>query len=418
MAPIRDSSRPRVLHICEYVLARSETFVQQRLVGDQFPCVIAGWERVSGGLEVPCPSVILPRRVPIERAGPSFVARATRRLARPIELTRQTIDLMSLIVRSAPALVHAHFGTIGISVYRACELLNVPLVVSFYGYDVGWLPRQRGTMSAYARMFANAAALTAEGPALARALVGLGAPREAVKLLPLGFPASLLSEPLPERAAGATFELLQVARFVEKKGIDVTLRSLALARAAGVDARLVLIGDGPLRAAIESLIDELGVRGAVTLPGFVAHDELPKYLGRAHALVQPSRTAADGDTEGGHPTILLEAQARGVPVLGTTHADIPLVVRHGSSGLLCAEGDHEALARHIVRLAGEPETLAAMGAAARKMTLRRHDPKVLLSLRERLYREAIRRYRSKPRHKFFLPPGRVVNDPFEGQVHA
>jgi colanic acid/amylovoran biosynthesis glycosyltransferase len=310
-------------------------------------------------------------------------------------LARQTIDLAALIVRSAPAVVHAHFGTVGIAVSRVCALLNVPLVVSFYGFDVGSVPRQRGAMRAYARLFATAAALTAEGPALARTLMGLGAPRDVVKLLPLGFPEWALNEPIPTRSGAGAFNLLQVARFVEKKGVDVTLRALAHARAAGVDARLVLIGDGPLRGALESLIDELGLRSVVELPGFVRHRGLGDHFARAHVFVQPSRTAANGDTEGGHPTVLLEALARGIPVLATTHADIPLVVRHGVSGLLCAENDHEALARNIVTLAREPQTLAAMGVAARKMTLRRHDPKTLISLRERLYREAIRRHRPK-----------------------
>jgi glycosyltransferase involved in cell wall biosynthesis len=110
--------------------------------------------------------------------------------------------------------------------------------------------------------------------------------------------------------------------------------------------------------------------------------------------------------------VLLEAEVRGIPVLATTHADIPLVVRHGVSGLLGPENDHEALARHIVSLAKEPKTLAAMGAAARRLVLRRHDPKVLLALRERVYREAIRWYRKRRPPLSSLPPGRMFRDPF------
>jgi len=407
-----DVARPRVLHFCEYLLGRSETFVQQRLRGDRFQPTIAGFERVVGGLDLPCPSVILPRRD--WDLGRSLGARVVRRLGRPLNRARRALDLVALLARSAPAVVHAHFGPSGVAIAGACELLRIPLVTSFYGYDVGQIPRMPGGADLYGRLFSTAAALTAEGPALARALMRLGAPADAVKLLPLGVPGFLMGAPPPAKAKSASLSLLQVARFVEKKGVDVTLRALAAARHAGADARLVLVGDGPLRADIERLIADLALGNAVLLPGFVAHRELEAYFLSADAYVQPSRTAADGDTEGGHPTVLLEAQVRGLPVLATTHADIPLVVRDGATGLLCAENDHEALARHIVRFAKEPEPRTAMGVAARKMTLRRHDPKTLLSLQERLYREAIRRYRkTRPPLRIPRPPGNILPDPFE-----
>jgi colanic acid/amylovoran biosynthesis glycosyltransferase len=403
-------ARPRVLHLSETILARTETFIQQRLEGDRFEPVVAGWVRATDGLDVPCPSLILPDRV--QRGGSGFASRAARRATRPLVHAHRMLDLASLLVRAAPTVVHAHFGTVGMTVAGVCERLRIPLVVSFYGFDVGSVPRQRGGANPYTRLFSTAAALTAEGPALARSLMALGAPADAVKLLPLGFPASLLAEPTPARFDGGAFNLLQIARFVEKKGIDVTLRGLASARRAGVDARLVLIGDGPLRPELEALIDELGVRAAVTLPGFVAHTALEPYFARAHAYVQPSRTAADGDTEGGHPTVILEAQARGIPVLATTHADIPLVVRHGVSGLLGAENDHEALARHIASLAKEPRALAEMGEAARRSALRRHDPGTLRALRERVYREAVRRYRKRRSPLPSVLAGRLRRDPF------
>ncbi len=403
----------RVLHFSQSILAGSETFVQQRLRGDRFRAVLAGWERVDGGLEVPCRWVILPQRTP----GParSFPGRVARRLVSPLKTAHGTLDIIKLLVRSAPAIVHAHFGTVGIAVAQACELLQIPLVTSFYGFDVGWLPRQRGGASVYRRLFDAAAALTVEGPALARALMRLGAPPEKVKLLPLAFPAELLGEleRRPDTAANH-FTLLQIARFVEKKGIDVTLRALALARREGTAVRLVLVGDGPLRPAVESLIAELDLKGAVELPGFLPHRDLGQLFERAHAYVQPSRTASNGDTEGGHPAVLLEAQARGVPVLSTTHADIPLVVRDGVTGLLCPENDHEALARNIIRLAKEPRTCVSMGIAARNMVLRRHHPSIVRELQERVYREALRRHAIKPRQLPFLPPRTPLRDPFDG----
>jgi hypothetical protein len=77
--------------------------------------------------------------------------------------------------RVRPDVTHAHFGPSGVQAYRQCELLRIPLVVSFYGYDVGILPRSSKVASRDRAMFPTLAAVTAEGPALARCLIELGA---------------------------------------------------------------------------------------------------------------------------------------------------------------------------------------------------------------------------------------------------
>jgi colanic acid/amylovoran biosynthesis glycosyltransferase len=66
------------------------------------------------------------------------------------------------------------------------------------------------------------------------------------------------------------------------------------------------------------------------------------------ALIHPSVTAADGDSEGGAPTVLLEAQAIGTPIVTTRHADIPHVVPEGAGVFLCAEHDVDALGDALV----------------------------------------------------------------------
>lgn len=301
-----------------------------------------------------------------------------------------------MLARLHPTVVHAHFGLAGLRVDRACQVLGTPLIVSFYGFDASSRPNNPEVARRYRQLFQTAAALTAEGPALARQLLALGAPTDRVKLLPLGLPAWALE--VPERSISweaKPLRLLQVARFAEKKGIDTSLRALAAARAKGADAELVLVGSGRLETSIRALIGELGLEDAVTLPGFVPHAELPRLLAEAHAFLQPSRTADDGDTEGGHPTTLLEAQAQQVPVLGTRHADIPMAVRHGVTGWLVAENDHPALADALVALDRDRGRLRRMGEAARPWVLRRHHPDRLIRLRERVYREALRTYANR-----------------------
>jgi glycosyltransferase involved in cell wall biosynthesis len=87
-------------------------------------------------------------------------------------------------------------------------------------------------------------------------------------------------------------------------------------------------------------------------------------LARASVFIQHSVTAANGDKEG-WPVALAEAAASGLPIVATTHASIPEQVGHGESGLLCDEGDWQAMGKFMQQLADDIALRRAMGAAAR-----------------------------------------------------
>jgi colanic acid/amylovoran biosynthesis glycosyltransferase len=166
--------------------------------------------------------------------------------------------------------------------------------------------------------------------------------------------------------------------------VDISIRAVGLLRERGVDVRLDIIGDGPERPSLEQLRTELRLERAVSFLGLLPHSELGRTFASVDALVQPSRTAADGDSEGGHPTVILEAQAQALPVISTRHADIPMVVRHGETGLLVSENDVVELADAL----GAFETLDrhSMGTRARERALRRHRPEKVARLQEAIYR--------------------------------
>lgn len=371
----------RVTHVVGHAIERSETFIQRRLVGRRYEPSVLTWALVPGGLTVPCPVRLIwpPEDGPLGQRFPKLA-----RLARHG-------GVLAGLLRGRPNVVHAHFGSVGMGILRETRALRLPLITSFYGYEVGTIPREPGGLARLQALFNGGTAFTAEGPALARRMMELGARPESVKLLPLCLPAWAMAR--PERAVdwrAPELRLLQVARFAEKKGIDLTLRALGSARRRGVPATLTLVGDGDQRPELERIAAEQGLGDAVSWLGFRPYDELPGFLSRSHVFIQPSRTAAGGDTEGGHPTTLIEAQAQGVPVIGSLHADIPFAVRHGETGLLAPENDVEAVADAIVRLHASRDLLVAMSERARTLALRRHDPERLRILRERIYREASR----------------------------
>jgi glycosyltransferase involved in cell wall biosynthesis len=163
-----------------------------------------------------------------------------------------------------------------------------------------------------------------------------------------------------------------VASLRPYKGHAVLLDAVALLRARGLAARVVLVGDGPLRADLEARIARLDLGDAVSLRGAVRHEEIAGLLAGATAVVQPSVTQADGQMEG-IPVALMEAMACGVPVVSTRLSGIPELVREGEGGLLVPERDPEALADAMARIAGDPSLAARLGAGARRIVERDFD---------------------------------------------
>jgi colanic acid/amylovoran biosynthesis glycosyltransferase len=102
-------------------------------------------------------------------------------------------------------------------------------------------------------------------------------------------------------------------------------------------------------------------------------------------VLQPSRTASDGDTEGGAPTVLIEAQAAGKPVLTTRHADIPEIVRPGESAVVVPENDAAALGDALIDLLSHPERWRDMGSAGRRHVEAEHDIHRQMERLEALY---------------------------------
>jgi glycosyltransferase involved in cell wall biosynthesis len=221
---------------------------------------------------------------------------------------------------------------------------------------------------------------------MAANLAAIGCPRDRIRVVKIGIDLSKFAfEP---RVRSGPLILMQTARLVEKKGVDTSIRSFAAAHPRLGASELWIVGDGPLRASLEDLANSLGIGSSVRFLGELSHQDYIRATQDAHICIQPSRTARDGDTEGGAPTVLLEMQALGVAVVTTRHADIPTVV--AEPGDLPEEKDTEGVAAAIVRAAETPEDeWIARLARARAFVVREHDAGVTARQHEELYREAM-----------------------------
>src|SRR2546422_739996 len=154
----------------------------------------------------------------------------------------------------------------------------------------------------------------------------------------------LLFQPPPRIPAPAPPLLLFVGRMVEKKGLPDLLSATAHLRRSGVPARCRLVGAGPLEAELRETARRLGIDGAVEIFPPASQEEVARvHLPAASVLVMPFVIAPDGDRDG-LPTTLLEAMARGVPVVSSRLPGIPEAVPEGEAGLLAGPGDVGGLA--------------------------------------------------------------------------
>ena len=166
------------------------------------------------------------------------------------------------------------------------------------------------------------------------------------------------ADALRERAGGPI--LLFVGRLVPYKGLDVLLRALP-----GLEAQTVIVGDGPLRGALETMVRELASAIAYNLAGEVTDDERLAWLHACDALVLPSTTRQEA-----FGMVQLEAMLCGRPVVSTDlPTGVPWVNVHGETGLVVPAGDAASLRAALDRLVADADLRHALGAAARARAL-------------------------------------------------
>ena len=160
--------------------------------------------------------------------------------------------------------------------------------------------------------------------------------------------------------------LVAIGRLSPQKGFDLAIEAVALALPRLPGLHLTLLGDGPLRPALTATIAARNLDAHLTLTGWQDEAGVRAGLASAQALIVPSFAE-------GLPMVVMEAMAAGRPVIASTIAGIPELVTC-DTGWLVPAGDDAALATAICTMADlDPDSLTAMGTAARCRALARHD---------------------------------------------
>ena len=187
----------------------------------------------------------------------------------------------------------------------------------------------------------------------------------------------------PYIAVEAKPRLVCVARLCEAKGHLLLIEAVGQLATEGLQFKLVLVGDGPLRAEIETLSARLGLQNYVEVLGWASNSEVRQHILASRAMVLPSFAE-------GLPVVLMEALALGRPVISTYVAGIPELVEPGVCGWLVPSGSIEALTAAIRAALQLPvEKLEQMGRAGAERVAQRHDAAIEASKLAALFESSI-----------------------------
>ena len=279
------------------------------------------------------------------------------------ELTSAYIKALRLL---QPDVVLAEFGPTAVRVLDACVHERIPLVAHFHGgFDVGSTSVRNEHQGAYQRLLASAAEVVAVSKEMQQTLVSMGASAEKCHHIVCGVDHHLFSCAEPG-AAPPVF--VAVGQFIDFKAPHLTLLAFANVRSEMPEARLCMIGAGPLLECCRDIARALALEDSVEFLGQQPHSVVQKKVCSSRAFVQHSIHAASGNCEG-TPVAIMEASTAGLPVIATRHAGILDVVVEGVTGILVDEYDVAGMARAMLRLARDRDLARSMGASGRDLAL-------------------------------------------------
>ncbi|MDH5798727.1 MAG: glycosyltransferase [Paracoccaceae bacterium] len=310
-------------------------------------------------------------RYPLEHASNLYRFSSNRTIA-----GTKRIKLERFLLSEGVTKILVELGQYGPDVFPIARSLNIPVFVYFRGYDAtGYLcagRRQSRRTRALEIMFKNVSGIFSVSRFLLDELAKHGLEHPNSYVVPSGVDTSRFA---PGKKRTGT--VLAVGRLVEKKAPEITIRSFLKASADLPDARLEIIGDGPLMDACRSLAQShRDGNKKIVFHGERPHDFVRQRQAECDIFAQHSVTAKNGDQEGA-PTAIQEAMSCGAAILSTRHAGIPYIVEEGKAGYLVNEFDEDEFVDRLRTMLTNPDVSRAFGSYAREYALENFDYKKL-----------------------------------------
>ncbi len=385
---------PKVAQVVRGYLLPTETFIRNQIATlRHFKPVVFCHHRVNGQSESPAEVIssaeLLP---PIWKKVDRWVYDHAR-----ASVPGHTDQLARYALEHDIQLLHFHYLVDARFFLSLKHKTRLPALVSAYGYDVSEFPnRYRGYGRQYLQpVFDQLDFFLAMSQDMCKDLVNLGCPQNKIIVHYHGIDTSRFVYPERVYLEKDPVTVLVCAAFHRKKGQHLTLEALRAVEQRGLvkhDFRVVLAGDGPMRARLEEQVEEYGWQEKVRFLGHIPHQEqrLVETYRQADIFSLPSTTTRRGEKEG-IPGTIIEAMASGLPVLSTYHAGIPEVIEADREGILVREGDVEAMSCALAALIDNVSLREKLGRAAARKATTKLDLQYGTAELEDLYRRVLDR---------------------------
>lgn len=305
--------------------------------------------------------------------------RSSAVLAAPLALAAGWFKALRVAQKKRATILHAHWVIPG-GVIGAAAAGSIPLVISLHGSDV-FVAERHGAARMAARMaFRRAGWVTACSHDLRDRAAAVGADAQRSTVIPYGVDSERFKPDPARRAQGRGMLKLApdaplvfaVGRLVSKKGFEYLIDAAAILQSRHPKLRVVIAGDGDLRAPLEARAVSAGVGDRVQFLGLVSHDDIPRLLAAADVAVAPSVRDDAGNVDG-LPNTVMETMASATPLVTTPAGGIAAVAVDGVTASLVRERDANALAMAIDNLLSSPSRASEIGARARELVCRDHS---------------------------------------------
>jgi glycosyltransferase involved in cell wall biosynthesis len=342
------------------LLPLSESFIaEQTRALCRFRVVFVGLKRLPNRISLSHPSGL-------SLTGQNSIRDKLRR--KLFSEARYDPGFLKRIVKESPMLVHAHFAVDACLALPIAKRLDIPLIVTLHGYDVTRNDRHHRTTAPgriYLRrrreLWRQASLFVCVSEYIRRKALERGFPEEKLWVHRIGVDLEMFQ---PRRSQTFARPLVLFAgRLVENKGCIYLIRSMVRVQKEFPEARLVVVGDGPLRASLEA--EARNRLRLFTFTGMQPHCEVRRWMQEAAVLVMPSVEILSGDSEG-LGMVMCEAQAMGLPGIAFRGTGVEEALAYGESGLLVNSGDEQALTAAILRVLRDKDLQAHLAAAGRR----------------------------------------------------
>lgn len=374
-------NKPQLIIFKRRLLELSETFIkEQALATTKFKPLLVGYKPVNKGLD-------------LTGLNYKFIPNINK-------LTETICNLFNLPISKVKkffsaqntAAIHIHFATQAVKLWPSIKHLNIPVIIMLHGADISiykevWESGSKGFTNKFypQRLLKLAKAsnvrFVAVSEAIKKRAIEFGLPENKISVSYIGIDTNKFKPsglPLLEREKNILF----IGRFVEKKAPLLLIEAYQQVLKQVPDAKLNMIGNGPLYEKAVNRAKELDV--TVNFLGGLTSLGVAKELAQTRVFCLPSVTAKNGDAEG-FGIVVLEAMASGVPVITSAKGGAGEGVIDKVSGICFEENDLEALTQGLITLLQDDTIATQYSEAAIKRVNEHFDNKITIKTLESIY---------------------------------